>query len=39
MSKKYLDGKILEKLGWKKKYNIDQGLNLTYKWYKKNIQI
>lgn len=37
MKKKFLDGKDLLKLGWKKKYSIDKGLKLTYKWYKNNL--
>jgi len=31
------DNSRMNKLGWKHKYSLEEGLNLTYNWYKKNV--
>lgn len=36
MLKKYLDSSMIKKLGWKPHLNLDEGLKLTYEWFKKN---
>jgi GDP-L-fucose synthase len=35
--RKLLDVSKLSKLGWKHKTSLDKGVELTYKWYKKNL--
>ena len=35
--KKTLDSSLINNLGWKAKTTLEDGLNLTYNWFKKNI--
>ena len=35
--KKFLDSTVINSLGWKSEVNLDTGLELTYKWFLKNI--
>ena len=35
MLKKYFDSSMIKKLGWKPHLNLDEGLKLTYEWFKK----
>ena len=35
--RKLLDSSKLFSLGWKPKYSLDKGIELTYKWYKNNL--
>jgi len=34
--RKFLDSSLINKLGWKPKINLDEGLKLTFDWYKEN---
>jgi len=34
--RKFLDSKLINDLGWKSKISLDEGLKLTYDWYKEN---
>ena len=34
--RKLLDTSIIKSYGWKPKFNLDRGLNLSYKWFKNN---
>ena len=35
--RKFLDSTVINNLGWKSEVNLDTGLELTYKWFLKNI--
>ena len=35
--RKFLDSTVINSLGWKSEVNLDTGLELTYKWFLKNI--
>lgn len=35
--RKFLDSSVINNLGWKSEVNLDTGLELTYKWFLKNI--
>ena len=37
IERKLLDTSILNSLGWKSKIDLDNGLKITYEWFKKNI--
>ena len=34
--RKLLDTSIIKSYGWKPKFNLDEGLKVSYKWYKNN---
>jgi len=34
--RKFLDSKLINNLGWESKISLDEGLKLTYDWYKEN---
>tara|TARA_Y100000590_G_scaffold60472_1_gene64417 strand:- start:8987 stop:9913 length:927 start_codon:yes stop_codon:yes gene_type:complete len=35
--RKLLDASLIKNYGWKPKYELDEGLELSFKWYKKNL--
>jgi dTDP-D-glucose 4,6-dehydratase len=34
--RKFLDSSLMKKFGWKPKIKLDEGLKLTFDWYREN---